>query len=184
MSLFCRAALNTGELILPKPVLQCTGAGSLHTCMKSKPAHFAGAFCDGCTLAGLNVKVLGVSDSMKSHLQKCDYVSEAVHSWAKDWTKDSEPFVSDAADSGIVTPSGPSQSGLQRFMPLKDIAMSATQQEEFHMLLLKGTVSGNLPFSWIDNEYIQAAFAIVFHIVCHSHVLVYSMSLLASLTYT
>ncbi len=45
-------------------------------------------------------------------------------------------------------------------MPLKDMAMSATQQEEFHMLLLKGTVSGNLPFSWIDNEYIQAAFAI------------------------
>ncbi|DBB02121.1 TPA: hypothetical protein ACH3X3_011160 [Trebouxia sp. C0006] len=45
-------------------------------------------------------------------------------------------------------------------MPLKDMATSATQQEEFHMLLLKGTVSGNLPFSWIDNEYIQAAFAI------------------------
>ena len=44
-------------------------------------------------------------------------------------------------------------------MPLKDMAMSATQQEEFHVLLLKGTVSGNLPFSWIDNEYIQAAFA-------------------------
>ncbi len=126
---------------------------------KQNKSHY-GAFCDGCTLAGLNVKVLGVSDSMKSHLQKCDNVSEAVHSWAKDWTKDSEPFVSDAADSGIVTPSGPSQSGLQRFMPLKDMAMSATQQEEFHMLLLKGTVSGNLPFSWIDNEYIQAAFAI------------------------
>ncbi len=28
------------------------------------------------------------------------------------------------------------------------------------MLLLKETVSGNLPFSWINNEYIQAAFAI------------------------
>ena len=126
---------------------------------KQNKSHYS-AFCDGCTLAGLNVKALGVSDSMKSHLQKCDNVSEAVHSWAKDWTKDSEPFVSDAADSGIVTPSGPSQSGLQRFMPLKDMAMSATQQQEFHMLLLKGTVSANLPFSWIDNEYIQAAFAI------------------------
>ncbi len=41
-------------------------------------------------------------------------------------------------------------------MPLKDMAMSATQQEEFHMLLLKGTVSGNLPFSWIDNVYSPA----------------------------
>ncbi len=127
--------------------------------VKQNKSHYS-ALCNGCTLVRLNVKVLGVSNSMKSHLQKCDNVSEAVHSWAKDWTKDSEPFVSDAADSGIVTPSGPSQSGLQRFMPLKDMAMSATQQEEFHMLLLKETVSGNLPFSWINNEYIQAAFAI------------------------
>ncbi|DBA89324.1 TPA: hypothetical protein ACH3X2_004768 [Trebouxia sp. C0005] len=36
VSLFCRAALNIGDFILPKPVLQCIGAGSLHTCMKSK----------------------------------------------------------------------------------------------------------------------------------------------------
>ncbi len=50
---------------------------------KQNKSHY-GAFCDGCTFAGLNVKILGVSDSMKSHLQKCDNVSEAVHSWAKD----------------------------------------------------------------------------------------------------
>jgi len=36
VSLFCRAALNSGDLILPKPVLQCSDAGSLHSCMKSK----------------------------------------------------------------------------------------------------------------------------------------------------
>ena len=41
------------------------------------------------------------------------------------------------------------------------MAMSVSQEEDFHMLLLKGTISGNLPFSWIDNEYTQAAFAIV-----------------------
>ena len=35
VSLFCRAALNCGECVLPWTVLQCTGAGSLHTCMKS-----------------------------------------------------------------------------------------------------------------------------------------------------
>ncbi len=130
--------------------------------VKQNKSHYS-AFCDACTLAGLNVKILGVSDSMKGHLKTCTNVPEAVHAWARDWTKDSEPFVSDAADaadSGAVTPSAPSQSGLQRFMPLKDMATSVTQQEEFHMLLLKGTVSGNLPFSWIDNEYIQAAFAI------------------------
>ena len=40
-----------------------------------------------------------MSDSVKSHLQKCDKLPEAVYSWAKDWTKDSEPFVGDAADT-------------------------------------------------------------------------------------
>lgn len=130
--------------------------------VKQNKSHYS-AFCDACTLAGSNVKVLGVSESMKGHLQKCTNVPEAVHEWAREWKKDSEPYVrdiADAADSGVATPSAPQQSGLQRFMPLKDVAMSVTQQEEFHMLLLQGTVSGNLPFSWIDNEYIQAAFAI------------------------
>ena len=68
--------------------------------------------------------------------------------------KDCEPFVSDfagAADTVAATASAPHQSGLQRFMPLKDVDVSVTQQEEFHMLLLQGTISGNLPFSWIDN---------------------------------
>ena len=37
VSLSCRAALNSGNCILPRPVLQCISVGSLHTCMKSKP---------------------------------------------------------------------------------------------------------------------------------------------------
>ena len=36
MQLFCRAALSSKECNLPEPVLQCIGAGSLYTCMKSK----------------------------------------------------------------------------------------------------------------------------------------------------
>ncbi|KAL3130235.1 hypothetical protein ABBQ38_008532 [Trebouxia sp. C0009 RCD-2024] len=59
-----------------------------------------------------------------------------------------------------VTPSAPFQTRLQRFMPLRDTAMTSTQQEEFEMLLLKGTISANLPFTWIDSEFIQAAFAL------------------------
>ena len=34
--LLCRAALSSGDCILPWTVLQCTGVGSLHTCMNSK----------------------------------------------------------------------------------------------------------------------------------------------------
>ena len=37
--------------------------------VKQNESHYS-AFCDACTLAGL--KVLGVSDYMKSHLQKCN----------------------------------------------------------------------------------------------------------------
>ena len=50
VTLFCRAALNSGYCILPKPVLQCIGADSRHTCMKSKSSQESlqryGACCD------------------------------------------------------------------------------------------------------------------------------------------
>ncbi len=36
VSLFCRAALNSGECNLPKTLLQYNSAASLHTCMESK----------------------------------------------------------------------------------------------------------------------------------------------------
>ena len=34
VSLFCRAALNSGEAILPSLLLQCVGVASLHTSME------------------------------------------------------------------------------------------------------------------------------------------------------
>ena len=36
VSLFCRSALDSGDCILPKPVLQCIAGGSLHTHMASE----------------------------------------------------------------------------------------------------------------------------------------------------
>ena len=124
---------------------------------KQNKSHYS-ASCNPCSFAGTNARVLGIADSMRSHLLKCPNVPYAVHEWAKNWTPKNEPYVADAADSGAATTPAPSQTALQRFMSFKDMAMSDTQQEEFHMLLLQGTVSVNLPFSWIDNEYIQAAF--------------------------
>jgi len=35
-NLFCTAALNSGGCFLPRTVLQCNGAGSLHSCINSK----------------------------------------------------------------------------------------------------------------------------------------------------
>ncbi len=51
------------------------------TAAKQNKSHY-GAFCNACTLAGHSVKVLGGSDAMKSHLVKCDHVSDDVKAWA------------------------------------------------------------------------------------------------------
>ncbi len=38
ISLFCTAALSSGECILPRTVLQCIGFASLQTSMNGKPS--------------------------------------------------------------------------------------------------------------------------------------------------
>ncbi len=124
---------------------------------KQNSAHHT-AFCRGCRFAGKQKGVTGKSESTQGHLQKCENVSDKIRAWANDWSKDSEPFADDTADSPEA--SAPRQSGMQRFLPLKDTPMTSKDQERFEMALLKGTVSANLPFTWIDNEYIQEAFAI------------------------
>ena len=40
-NLFCTAALANVDCFLPRTMLQCTGAGSLHSCMNSKSSCFA-----------------------------------------------------------------------------------------------------------------------------------------------
>ncbi len=132
-----------------------------HSLMKVQPSRTLPTiqhFAEGAVLAGKQKGVTGKSESMKGHLQKCENVSDKIRAWAKDWSKDSEPFADDTADSPEA--SAPRQSGMQRFLPLKDTPMTSKDQERFEMALLKGTVSANLPFTWIDNEYVQEAFAI------------------------
>ncbi|DBA83529.1 TPA: hypothetical protein ACH3X2_006452 [Trebouxia sp. C0005] len=73
-------------------------------------------------------------------------------------SKASQPFAYDTAESPEA--SAPRQSGMQRFLPLNDTPMTNKDQDSFEMALLKGTISANLPFTWIDNEFIQEAFAI------------------------
>ena len=127
---------------------------------KQNTTHYT-AYCDACSLAGQQPKgVTGKAESMRAHLLKCDKVSDKLKSWAKVQTKDSEPFTDDTVDS----PEKPArQSGIQRFMSLKDTPMTSQEQERFEQALLKGTVSANLPFTWIDNEYIQEAFQLAPH---------------------
>ena len=112
------------------------------------------AYCKACTLANSRKDGTGKADSMKPHLIGCKHVSEEVKKWAKDWTKDSLPFGGSAASSSKEQ----RQPSLGRFMALKDAPMIDEEQQEFNTLLLKGTVSANLPFTWIGNEYIQEAF--------------------------
>ena len=71
--------------------------------LKQNRSHYS-AFCNACTLAGGSVKVLGVAESMRSHLAKRAYVTPDLKAWAADWTKDSAPFSNDDdVDGDAVT---------------------------------------------------------------------------------
>ena len=117
------------------------------------------AYCKACTLAGRRQNggsLTCKADSMQARLIRCDHVSEEVKQWARDWSKDSPAFV--GSDDSSFQDRPQQQSKLGKFMHLKDAPMIAEEHQQFHKLLLKGTVSANLPFTWIDNEYIQEAF--------------------------
>ena len=67
-------------------------------------------------------------------------------------------------DEGLPTnsqQSSASQSELSKFAAFKDRALTASQRTEFDLLLLKGIISANLPFTWIDNQYIKEAFEFI-----------------------
>lgn len=128
--------------------------------VKQNQHHYT-AYCNACTLNGSRQKgtVTGKADSMRPHLASCDHVSAGVRNWAKNWTKDSLPYADSAAEDVDQAQSCSSQSGLNRYMSLKDTDLTEDQTKDLHMLLLKATISANLPFSWIDNPFVQAAFA-------------------------
>ena len=127
--------------------------------MRQNKVHHT-AYCKACTLANdrKSGTVTGKAESMKPHLIQCNHVTEEVRKWAREWTKDSPAFV--GSDSSSSQQQSRQQSNLGKFMNLKDAPMTAEEQQQFDMLLLKGTVSANLPFTWIDNEYIQEAFKV------------------------
>ena len=126
--------------------------------VKQNQHHYT-AYCNACTLNGCRIKgtVTGKADSMRPHLASCQFVSAGVRQWAKSYTKDSGPYSEDTAES-LDEQQASSQSGLNRFMSLKDTELTDDETATLHMLLLKGTISANLPFSWIDNPYIKAVF--------------------------
>ncbi|KAG5176617.1 hypothetical protein JKP88DRAFT_222075 [Tribonema minus] len=75
--------------------------------------------------------------------------------------------VHDNDDSSLGSPSaasgrsGRSASGGQRHFTVvsgRQAPLDADEQAEFEQLILRGTISANLPFSWVENQYIQQAF--------------------------
>ena len=94
---------------------------------------------------------------MAHHLKTCKHVSSGVHTWAKQWIDKSEPYTGDGIED--------TQSDLSKFMSLKDMPLTDEQQEVFHMMLLKATISANLPFAWIDNPFVKEAFTFLRSVV-------------------
>ena len=88
-------------------------------------------------------------DHIWHHVSLCQLVCDSGQSPTR--------YSEDTAES-LDEQQASSQSGLNRIMSLKDTDMTDDETATLHMLLLKGTISANLPFSWIDNPYIKAAF--------------------------
>ena len=124
--------------------------------VKQNKSHYT-AFCKACTNAGQPSSCTGKSDSMVHHLKICKHVPPGVHTWANQWTDKSEPYTGNAIED--------TQSDLSKFMSLKDMPLTEDQQEVFDMLLLKATISANLPFSWIDNPFVKEAFVFLRSVV-------------------
>lgn len=128
---------------------------------KQNVSHYT-AYCMCCIAVGKEPKgVTGKAEDMRAHLIKCQHASPALKKWAMDWTAQSQPFVEDQDLPGSSQQSSASQSGLSKYAAFKDKALTASQRQEFDLLLLKGTVSANLPFAWIDNPYIKEAFGFI-----------------------
>lgn len=69
--------------------------------MRQNKVHYT-AYCKACTLANdrKSGTVTGKAESMKPHLMHCNHVTEELRKWAREWTKDSPPFVgSDSSSS-------------------------------------------------------------------------------------
>lgn len=68
---------------------------------------------------------------------------------------DKRPFTA-MSQTDTAGSSGSGNSGLAKFMALKDQPLTPQEQKKFEQHCLKGTVSANLPFScWDDNEFRQ-----------------------------
>ena len=126
---------------------------------KQNSVHYS-AYCQNCTSAGQRHEgtVTGSAPSMKAHLTSCKHQPKAVKLWAKDWTKDSEPFVAASDDCDVHHATSSGQASMGSFLSFKDKPMTEAEQLEFDLLLVNATVSANLPFAWIDNEHVRKAF--------------------------
>lgn len=116
---------------------------------KQNKSQYSALWCmHSCWVQGQGPRRVGFHES---HPQKCTHVPEALHAWARDWSKHSEPFIATLQRLEIAVLQIYRGSCLSKTWPCQ-----SHRKRNFDILLLQGTIFGNLPFSWIDNESIQA----------------------------
>lgn len=160
-----RSPLKAGFL-LGRPVKKKTKprgglwhpAGPYRRGEKKNSSHYW-AICIPCDDAGESIHVPGTAECMKKHLQTCQHAGPEQKALAGIINEDGGDSVPPMADQ----PAAKRQKAqaMLHAVPQRDIPFSATQQSAFETLLCKATVSGNLPFQWLNNEHVRAAFTML-----------------------
>lgn len=98
----------------------------------------------------LSGKVNGVAAAMQAHLKKCPNMTAAQKALAG--------MPAATCDTSGTVASSQSQSKLNRFLSVQDTPHSRPEQSRLEQLILRATISGNLPFSWVQDEHVMDLF--------------------------
>ena len=139
------------------------------------------AVCKACKGKGQTVQVAGTSKSMGAHLRRCLFLSAADKAAATGLMPASgkrkalsitpamtsvpesvgSPLsVSSAASGSSSAPSAKRSLSSQAtfsVVAFENSELPADDQRDFERLLLRATISANLPFTWIENPHVISA---------------------------
>ena len=112
------------------------------------------ADCMPCEEAGGEAKVAGVAENMAKHLKICPHAGPEARALVG--AADDDDDDDDARPAKPIAKKLSMQAHFKP-VPLAAVPSTAAEQSQFEQLVVKGTISANLPFSWIMDLYIRQA---------------------------
>ena len=117
---------------------------------KKNSAHH-NAHCLACDAAGTPSTVGGTLQPMLKHLRECTHCPTEAKQLA-----DPDKAANQSGNDQQLE----KKQGRMHTVPQASAEMTKEESVEFNRRLLRGTIRANLPFTWIEDEDIQAAFKI------------------------